>query len=177
MAPNSVCTTCRQILREQFRHSRQLHGVIQQRNKFQDCNAPRRPITTISNPILSESTQLRIRSTRAASSAPTDHRKVSHALDPLSIGREGSKPKPQSTEPFQPIRDIAKEFRQRAPVTTETYIAYSICEKLVKECARQAEYKIPQAQERGAEIPKTKDGEDLGVGKGWWYESKLKLFL
>ena len=54
---------------------------------------------------------------------------------------------------------------------TETYVAYGVCENLVKECARQAEYCIPQAHETNVEIPKSKDGEDLGVGTGWWFSS------
>lgn len=58
-------------------------------------------------------------------------------------------------------------------MTTETYVAYGVCETLVKECARQAAYKIPQAQQKNTDIPKTKDGEDLGVGDGWWYQSKF----
>lgn len=47
----------------------------------------------------------------------------------------------------------------------------------MKECAKQADYTIPQAEQRGTEIPKTKDGEDLGVGKGWWYEGMLPELL
>lgn len=58
---------------------------------------------------------------------------------------------------------------------TETYVAYGACERLVKECARQADYTIPQAREKDVEIPKTKDGEDLGVGTGWWFESSFSL--
>jgi len=64
---------------------------------------------------------------------------------------------------------IAQRFRKRASSVTETYIAYGASEQLVKECARPAEYSIPQSKEKGAETPKTKDGEDLGVGEGWWY--------
>jgi cytochrome b pre-mRNA-processing protein 3 len=56
---------------------------------------------------------------------------------------------------------------------TETYVAYGACDALVKECARQADYTIPQALEKRGVIPKTKDGEDLGVGSGPWYEGKL----
>lgn len=72
---------------------------------------------------------------------------------------------------------VAQKIRKTAPVTTETYIAYGACETLVKECARQADYTIPQAggKDRG-EIPKSKNGEDLGVGRGWWYEGKRPVF-
>ena len=69
-----------------------------------------------------------------------------------------------------PTYNLAKAVRQRASAVTETYVAYGACESLVKECAAQADYSIPQSREKGVEIPKTKDGEDLGVGKGWWYE-------
>ena len=58
---------------------------------------------------------------------------------------------------------------------TETYAAYGSCERLVKESARQAAYTLPQASEKGSSIPKTKDGEDLGMGEGWWYQCKTIL--
>lgn len=34
----------------------------------------------------------------------------------------------------------------------------------------QADYTIPQRKEKDGVVPKGADGEDLGVGKGWWYE-------
>ncbi|KAI9777069.1 MAG: Protein cbp3, mitochondrial [Candelina submexicana] len=66
---------------------------------------------------------------------------------------------------------IARAVRKSAPGITETYIVYGVADDLLKECARQAEYSVPQAKEKGAETPKSKDGEDLGVGKGWWFET------
>lgn len=65
---------------------------------------------------------------------------------------------------------LAGAVQKLAPATTETYRAYGVCEMLVKECARQADYTIPQALEKKGVIPKTKDGEDLGVGSGQWYK-------
>lgn len=56
-----------------------------------------------------------------------------------------------------------------AGAATETYVAYGVTEKLFKECARQADYSVPQALEKGAVVPKSEAGEDLGVGEGWWY--------
>lgn len=73
-----------------------------------------------------------------------------------------------------PTYNLAKAVRQRASAVTETYVAYGACESLVKECAAKADYSIPQSREKGAVIPKTEDGEDLGVGKGWWYEGILQ---
>ena len=72
---------------------------------------------------------------------------------------------------------MAQELRRRATRTTETYIAYGATEMLVKECARVGNYSIPQTQEKGVETPKTKDGEDLGVGEGWWYTGTVSTYL
>ena len=48
-------------------------------------------------------------------------------------------------------------------------------QKLFEACSSQADYKIPQASQKGAEVPKTEAGEDLGVGEGWWYKGKRIL--
>ncbi|KAI9879443.1 MAG: Protein cbp3, mitochondrial [Pleopsidium flavum] len=77
--------------------------------------------------------------------------------------------KPETSPKTSTAINIAQEVRKRASRATETYIAYGAAEQLMKECARQGDYSIPQSQEKGVEIPKTKDGEDLGVGTGWWY--------
>ena len=82
-------------------------------------------------------------------------------------------PKSSPSTQFSPIQSVAKQLRKRATVTTETYIAYGVCEKLVEKCASQASYRIPQAQDKNVDIPKMKNGEDLGVGEGWWYQSML----
>ena len=54
--------------------------------------------------------------------------------------------------------------------STETYVAYGVAKKLFEACSAQADYKIPQISQKGAEVPKTASGEDIGVGQGWWYE-------
>lgn len=72
---------------------------------------------------------------------------------------------------------IAQELRKRASSVTETYVAYGVCGTLVKECARQADYTILQAHDPNIEVPTTKDGEHLGVGTGWWFESEHFLGL
>ena len=56
-------------------------------------------------------------------------------------------------------------------------MAYGACELLVKECARIADYSIPQAAKPEEEIPKSEKGEDVGIGKGWWYEGTLREYL
>jgi len=68
-----------------------------------------------------------------------------------------------------PNIQTAQEIKKFAGRTAETYTAYGATEIMYKECARQAEYSIPQAKDKDAEMPKTEDGEDLGVGEGWWH--------
>jgi cytochrome b pre-mRNA-processing protein 3 len=62
-------------------------------------------------------------------------------------------------------------MREKAPLMTETYVAYGATRELVKECTRPGEYKIPQALEKNVEIPTDENGVHLGIGEGWWYES------
>lgn len=66
---------------------------------------------------------------------------------------------------------IASKIRDRAPIFTETYVAYGACDELIKECARPGAYSIPQAAEKGGEIPTDENGTHIGVGSGWWYDS------
>jgi cytochrome b pre-mRNA-processing protein 3 len=64
----------------------------------------------------------------------------------------------------------AAELRRVTGRSVETYTAYGVTQRLFKECAKQASYNIPQAGQSGVEVPTTADGEDLGVGSGWWHE-------
>ncbi|EYE97312.1 uncharacterized protein EURHEDRAFT_410372 [Aspergillus ruber CBS 135680] len=65
---------------------------------------------------------------------------------------------------------LAKAILPRPGTTAETYVAYGLTQKLFEACSRQADYRIPQVSQKGAQTPKTEEGEDLGVGEGWWYE-------
>ncbi|MCJ1249948.1 Protein cbp3, mitochondrial [Trapelia coarctata] len=109
----------------------------------------------------------------AATEAPQPSRKV-RQVAPVVPPKSSQPPDEILSIPGSssnsPAKKIARKLRETAPVVTETYVAYGITEGLVKECAKQADYTIPQAEQRGTDIPKTKDGQDLGVGKGWWYE-------
>ncbi|KAL9603481.1 MAG: hypothetical protein Q9219_001168 [cf. Caloplaca sp. 3 TL-2023] len=81
------------------------------------------------------------------------------------------RPQPHTSESLPTSKKLVAEARKRVPSVTETYIAYAVCEKFIKECASQADYTIPQRHEKNGIIPKAADGQELGVGKGWWYES------
>lgn len=160
MAPHSICAVCRLVFGVQ---SCQLATLIRARNAYSSRqNSPRLFSTS-----------------RFLSGSPATPRpyqpKPSPAnpetpKDPNSVPPEGRQFGLPTTA--APGHSIAKELRKRASSVTETYVAYGVCENLVKECARQAEYTIPQAHTKNVEIPKTKDGEDLGVGTGWWFESE-----
>ncbi|KAL3419105.1 hypothetical protein PVAG01_09327 [Phlyctema vagabunda] len=75
-----------------------------------------------------------------------------------------------------PLRlKAAQEIQKSTGASAETYTSYGSTEILYKECAKQATYSIPQAKDEDAEMPKTEDGEDLGIGEGWWLtEAGLK---
>ncbi|RFU26666.1 hypothetical protein B7463_g9665, partial [Scytalidium lignicola] len=70
--------------------------------------------------------------------------------------------------PFNTKKASAALLRATSGVT-ETYTAYGVTEDMYRECARQADYSIPEAADLDAEMPKTEEGEDLGVGSGWWH--------
>lgn len=161
MASITVCTAC---LRQQLRQPRQTTRFYQFRTaNFKVHDTPRQLSTA------------HLLSAGQASPQP-----LAAKDPPLPRSSAISKPSeivlPENTTPppaLNPISGLAKELRERAGSFTETYVAYGACEKLVKECARQSDYSIPQAHEKGVEVPHTKDGEDLGVGTGWWFESEL----
>jgi cytochrome b pre-mRNA-processing protein 3 len=67
---------------------------------------------------------------------------------------------------------IAAKLREKAPLMTETYVAYGAAQELIKECTRPGDYTIPQALEKNVEIPRDDTGAHIGVGTGWWYDSK-----
>lgn len=69
------------------------------------------------------------------------------------------------------VTGLAQKLRERAPLMTETYVAYGATRDLIKECSKAGEYKIPQAQQNNVEIPTDENGVHLGEGEGWWYES------
>ncbi|KAF2277932.1 uncharacterized protein EI97DRAFT_432024 [Westerdykella ornata] len=86
-------------------------------------------------------------------------------------------PSPNPSPPPPPrwrapgARKIAETLRKKAPIFTETYVAYGATGELFKKCAAPGAYTIPQATEKGAEIPTDEDGTHVGVGSGWWYDT------
>lgn len=162
MAPSTVCSACRQVLRRQFRQLGQPSGFNGARTASSSIRITPRLFSTSRLLSLPQATPKPYQ----PKPPPVNPRS---GEDPNTVS-EGIESGPPSTAP--PSLSIAKELHKRVSSVTETYVAYGVCENLVKECARQADYAIPQAHEKNVEIPKTKDGEDLGVGTGWWFESE-----
>lgn len=170
MASNAHCAACLRGIRQQFRSK--VPSILQfqrfcHNNKKQACNpsppksGPKARYFSISSSIRSVQQTSKQNQPAAAQRPPP-----SLPSNPLTASSREPKESPTSSPPL----NIAAEIRKRAKLTTETYIAYGACENLVKECARHADYTISQAGEKGGGTPRSKDGEDLGVGKGWWYE-------
>ena len=168
MAPSSVCAACLLVLRVQSHQLARSPELISARTSYSlKHNTPRLFSTSR---LLSES---------QATPRPYQPKPPSANPETIEDPNSVSPEKRQFGAPSTaaPGHSIAKELRKRVSSVTETYVAYGVCENLVKECARQAEYTIPQAHSTNVEIPKTKDGEDLGVGTGWWFESEVPYVL
>ncbi|KAA8563757.1 hypothetical protein MFRU_024g00530 [Monilinia fructicola] len=89
------------------------------------------------------------------------------SIPPVSPPRAGDK----ANHTTHTSQSLAREFKKvSGKALTETYTAYGATEELYKTCGAQADYSIPQASDPDAEMPKTEEGEDLGVGKGWWHD-------
>jgi cytochrome b pre-mRNA-processing protein 3 len=78
---------------------------------------------------------------------------------------EGGSKRPTAS----PSLKAAQELKKVAAKSTETYTAYGATEILYKECARQATYTIDRSKYKDFDPPTTEEGEDLGVGGGWWH--------
>ncbi|KAL4781924.1 ubiquinol-cytochrome C chaperone-domain-containing protein [Aspergillus varians] len=74
------------------------------------------------------------------------------------------------TQNFRFSSRLTRAISPRPGGAAETYVAYGMTQKLFEACSSQADYRIPQLQEKGAQVPKTEAGEDLGVGESWWYQ-------
>ncbi|PYH95361.1 ubiquinol-cytochrome C chaperone [Aspergillus ellipticus CBS 707.79] len=91
----------------------------------------------------------------------------------VPFGRTSQQQQSGIALPTQNHRNSSQLSRAIAPrpgTTAETYVAYGMTQKLFEACSVQADYSIPQISQKGAQVPKTEAGEDLGIGQGWWYE-------
>ena len=170
MITSTQCSACLRLIRSQYHSTKKVgkHLLIHVRTKLIILH-----FGQISEPHLSSKDPF-----RRFSSTPGPF--AAQAVLPQSTNRAAipstkidppAKKVNYKSDTTSPTQKLAQKVRQHATGVTETYVAYGISERLVKECAQQADYTMPQAYEKGVEIPKTKDGEDLGIGTGWWYES------
>lgn len=177
MASSRHCRECLRLLRQQKLHLRLVHPFSHFAPFSNMAQANSLSIQTnnhkTSQPF---SSSLVFAQTAAASSPQSQTKSTTKSSEPKPYRPKGIEV-PIDGPSTSTTQKIAIEARKRLPSVTETYVAYGVTEKLVKECGRQAAYSIPQRNEKDAAIPKTKDGEDLGVGSGWWYEGMSMYFL
>ncbi|KAI9672131.1 MAG: Protein cbp3, mitochondrial [Alyxoria varia] len=132
-------------------------------------------ITTLPPPCA----QALTRSTRRQLLAPSYRSKVvvpqNTERSPRSLFDPSSRRYASVATPFREkpsaLERAALTVRKKAPGLTETYVAENATNTLCKECARQADYMIPQAFQKGVKIPTNAEGTHIGEGVGWWYES------
>ena len=161
MPSTLFCASCRQALRLQLRHPRP--------SKTQGAHTT----PSIRNPPRLFSTARLLSASQPTPRPYQQKPPPAHPAAAEALNGDSPERKPTgSPSTAAPSLSIAKELHKRASSVTETYVAYGVCEALVKECARQADYTIPQAQEKDVDVPKTQGGEDLGVGTGWWFDSE-----
>ncbi|KAF2765125.1 hypothetical protein EJ03DRAFT_331252 [Teratosphaeria nubilosa] len=100
-----------------------------------------------------------------------------------TTSRRVDQEKPRFTKPPPPApssfsaENLAKSLRDNSALrsTTEPYIAYGGTEDLFKSCTAHCSYTVPPARRNPPEpAPKNDAGEDVGVGKGFWFEAKEK---
>ncbi|MCJ1223418.1 Protein cbp3, mitochondrial [Toensbergia leucococca] len=177
MASRTNCAASLNTLRHQLRQPRQAHPPLQYYLLLHNTNRPHsnifHPFRLISTAPKTPAATAKIPQPTASKPPPlsqTPPPAPSNPNDPPSKNVDFNRtPSGTSSPPAFNIRD---ELRKRAGNFTEPYIAYGMCDILVQECASKATYTIPQAREKNVKIPQTEDGEDLGVGTGWWYEGK-----
>ena len=108
---------------------------------------------------------------RRPAQLPQTNQEPASSISPLTTKvTEGG---PKISDASKKIYDAAKFENRKVGGLTETYTAYGATEALYKECSIQADYTIPQQADNDAEVPKTEDGEDLGVGGGWWHNGMV----
>lgn len=146
MASNYTCSACSRALFRSSRRAPALHRAQAARNF--STTAPSLYHATLP---------------KFAASQPISQPAAAKKADPSRLRAD-----PDSSS----MRGFAAKLRQKAPLMTETYVAYAATQSLLKECARHGEYKIPQALEKDGEIPLDETGAHLGVSDGWWFKGE-----
>ncbi|USP77489.1 Protein CBP3, mitochondrial [Curvularia clavata] len=133
------------------------------------CSACSRALLRSSAPHIQRVNKLSLRQAQRAFSATTPafyHASHNRSAD---VRPEAIK-KPHPTV-ASGVTGLAQKLREKAPLMTETYVAYGATRDLIKECTKPGEYKIPQALVKRGEIPVDENGVHLGEGEGWWYDT------
>jgi len=185
MASNYVCQACLRTLKPQRSSSLAVRGINYSLNlrgrKLTNQKLETTPISRrfrLAYP-LSRSFQTSIRLNAASNPSPLPRETTDEVPQPSVQTPKDPKGEPASPTTKAQVAgrvpkasQLASAIRRRATGITETYVAFGSTESLLKECAAQASYTLPNTADKSATITKTPDGQDLGIGKGWWYEGK-----
>ena len=182
MASSGHCRRCLRLLRDQspLKHELKVLRTCTSSwgiNELTVVKQTYSPLRFLQTHQFTTSNYTRLQVIPATHSLQPSTSKSAQKLEPKAT-TSPSTPPPTKVSPTvntssSPVLKLAEEVRKRATGFTETYVAYGVTETFVKECARQADYKI--VKDKDGQIPKTKDQEDLGVGVAgsWWYERML----
>jgi len=133
---------------------------IEAQSSFTNLSQTRQTVSISSSRTINTS-----RSYQKTKSVPIEHNVAKPADNP-------SEPLPVNIKSV-PRTDINAQKMKLA--IGGTYSAYGMAELLYKECAQQADYKMPKRENEDDEVPKTEDGEDLGMGEGWWHTGMVSI--
>ena len=177
MLSNYVCQACLRTLKSQRSSSLTVRSIDCRLIYASQANEAKIEATPISRRLRlanppSRSIQTSIRLNTASNPSPVRQTTASEVPQPPIQTRQDPTHKAEGAERVPRASQLASAIRRHAAGTTETYVAYGSTESLLNECAAQASYTLPNAADKSATIPKTPDGQDLGTGKGWWYEGK-----
>jgi len=165
MANTSVCPSCIRALRRQF------HDTQHTRRRVRGSPLTPRILDRSSNRLLTQLRPFSVCVSSRQNVEPISYRTPARPPGKSSAVKVSEpKAKPAESTAPAPVATLAQNLRERAPSFTETYVAYGTCGILLKECARVADYNIPEEQRRNMEIPDAGRGTDVGVGSGWWYD-------
>ncbi|KAL1796408.1 hypothetical protein ACET3X_004948 [Alternaria dauci] len=133
------------------------------------CTACSKALLRSSSSLLQRTHGASLRQARRtiSTTTPTSH----HASQNLSADVRPEAIKKPHPAVASGVTGLAQKLREKAPLMTETYVAYGATRDLIKECTKPGEYKIPQALLKRGEIPVDENGVHLGEGEGWWYDT------
>lgn len=162
-----ACQSCRQHARLLARTLRPASSELPAASRSSTTPYPR-PSRTQAQPQTQSRRQFGTTSWRQVAAEPKRASKTA-ATDPRPTA-EGNRidPDPGHVSTGSAVKNIAVGLPKFAPQLGSQYLLTNQLDKLYKVCAAPAAYSIPEEQRLKDEVPKTEDGEELGIPEGQW---------